>query len=105
MYSVPPYYMAKILVETPLMTLSPMLYTVIIYFKIGTTITASQFFYFYLITLLVAHNSASLGYFFSSIFNNEETAVGLAPIIMMPIILFSGFFSNAGSYPAWTAWI
>ena len=104
MYSVPPYYMAKILLETPMITLTPLLYTVICYFKIGTTITAGQFFYFYLITLLVAHNSASLGYFFSSIFNHEETAVGLAPIIMMPIILFSGFFSNVSSYPVWISW-
>jgi len=49
--------------------------------------------------------SASFGYFISSIFDQEETAVAIAPVIMMPIMLFSGFFSNAGSYPDWIGWI
>lgn len=105
MYSVPPYYLGKIIIETPLLNTLPMLFTVIIYFKIGVTITAPQFFYFYLIVLLIGHSAASFGYFFSSLFNNEETAVMISPIFMMPIILFSGFFSNIGSYPAWMMWL
>jgi ABC-type multidrug transport system permease subunit len=105
MYSVQTYYFAKILVETPILTVAPMLYCVIVYFGIGFTITAWQFFYFYLITMLITQCSASFGYFFSSVFNKEETAVSLAPVLIMPIILFSGFFSNVGTYPDWVMWI
>jgi len=90
MYGVLPYYLAKVLVETPLISLLPMIYAVIVYFKIGLTITASQFFYFYLIILLLAHTAASMGYFLSSIFNNTETASAVSPIIIMPIMLFGG---------------
>ena len=54
MYGVGAYYIAKILAETPILSLTPMIFTVIVYFKIGLTITATQFFYFYLIILLLA---------------------------------------------------
>ena len=75
MYSVPSYYLAKIVAEMPVILISPMIYCLIVYFKIGTTITASQFFYFYLISMLIAQFAASLGYFVSTLFNSEETAV------------------------------
>lgn len=29
----------------------------------------------------------------------------VAPVIMMPVILFGGFFANAASYPGWVKWI
>jgi ABC-type multidrug transport system permease subunit len=41
MYSVAAYYIAKIIVETPILALAPMLFSLIVYFKIGLTITAS----------------------------------------------------------------
>jgi len=31
----------------------------------------------------------------SSIFNKEEMAVSLAPIVMLPIMLFGGQFANS----------
>ena len=54
MYEVGPYYSAKIVAETPVISLTPMLFAIVVYFKIGLTITASHFFYFYLIILLLA---------------------------------------------------
>jgi ABC-type multidrug transport system permease subunit len=90
MYSVTAYYLAKVLADLPLQLITPIVFTVIVYFGIGMTIEASKFFYFYLILMLLTQCAASFGYFMSSIFNREETAVSLAPIIMQPIILFGG---------------
>ncbi len=104
MYSVPAYYAGKILVELPVLVTTPMLFSCIVYFGIGVTHTASQFFYFYLIILLLTQCAASFGYFMSSIFNKEETAVALAPVIMMPIILFGGQFANSDNIQAWISW-
>ena len=105
MYKVPPYYGAKIMLETPLLALLPMLTSIIVYFKIGTTIEPSLFFYFYCVLLLVAFCGASFGYLLSSIFSSAETAVQLSTVIMMPIILFGGFYSNSGNYMSWISWI
>ncbi len=41
MYDVGPYYLAKVLVDIPVISIMPMLYSVIVYFKIGLTVTAS----------------------------------------------------------------
>jgi ATP-binding cassette subfamily G (WHITE) protein 1 len=104
MYSVSAYYLAKIIIEVPVLSFIPILFSVMVYFKIGLTITASQFFYFYLILLLISHSAASFGYFISSIFNKEEMAIALAPIVMMPIILFGGQFANSDNIQAWISW-
>ncbi|CDW73845.1 abc transporter family protein [Stylonychia lemnae] len=105
MYQVPAYYLAKVLVETPVMALNPLLNAIIVYFGIGLTATASQFFYFYLITLMVSFCAASIGYFVSSLFEKEEDAVGMAPLFVLPQVIFGGFFANSGNYPVWIGWL
>lgn len=75
MYTVGAYYLAKIIAEIPVLSVTPMLFAVIVYFKIGLTVTASQFFYFYLILLLVTQSSASFGYLLSSIFEKDIIAI------------------------------
>ena len=104
MYSVTSYYNAKMVSEVPILCLSPLIYSVIIYFKMGLTIETNQFFYFYLINLMEAQCGASFGYFISSVIHTEETAVALCPIIMMPIVMFGGLFANAGTIKKWISW-
>lgn len=104
MYSVGAYYLAKIAIEIPVMLLTPMLYSVIVYFGIGTTITASQFFLFYCTLVLIVQASASFGYFLSSLFHKAETAQQLSGVIMMPIMLFGGQFANVKNIQAWISW-
>lgn len=82
-----------------------MLWSLIVYFAVGLTITASKFFYYYLIFMLLCISSASLGLLVSACFETAETAVGVAPVLLMPMMLFSGFFSNSGSYPDWIGWV
>lgn len=53
MYSVGTYYLAKTIVETPVLLISPMVFCVIVYFGVGLTVTGSQFGYFYLILALI----------------------------------------------------
>ena len=53
MYTVGAYYMAKIIIETPVLALTPMIYSLIVYFGVGTTITAAQFFLYFCTLALV----------------------------------------------------
>ena len=82
--------MAKIIIETPILALTPMVFSLIVYFGIGLTISASQFFIFYATVFLIAQSAASWGYFISSLFEKEDMATAISPIIMMPIMLFGG---------------
>jgi ABC-type multidrug transport system permease subunit len=91
--------------ETPILIFTPMLYQIIIYFGIGLTLTAGKFFYFYLITVLLVFCASSFGYLLSSIFTNTEAAVSLSPVVMLPIILFGGVFTNVDTYYVWIRWL
>jgi ABC-2 type transporter len=53
MYSVGTYYLAKTLIETPVLLVTPMVFAVIVYFGIGLTVTGFQFGFFYLTLVLV----------------------------------------------------
>lgn len=47
----------------------------------------------------------SMGYFISCVFNDMTIANMIAPILMMPFMLFGGFYSNLKSMPAWLGWL
>jgi ABC-type multidrug transport system permease subunit len=81
MYSVPAYYFAKLMVDIPVLCVGPMVFSLIVYFKIGVVFNAAAFFVFYLVMLLIAYSSSSFGYLLSCMFTNGELAVGLAPLI------------------------
>ena len=47
----------------------------------------------------------SMGYFISCVFNDIAIANMIAPILMMPFMLFGGFYSNLKSMPVWLGWL
>jgi ABC-type multidrug transport system permease subunit len=47
----------------------------------------------------------SLGYLVSSIFHNFAIASMIAPILMMPFMLFGGFYANLNTIPDWLVWV
>ncbi len=99
MYSVLPYYLAKILSDIPGFIIVPMAFTAITYFSIGLTRDTAQFFQFCLTSIMNTITGVSLGYMMSAIFTNAATALALAPIIAMPLMLVGGFFQNQDERP------
>lgn len=104
MYGVLAYFNSKTLAEMPLTSLNPFVYCLIIYFGMGFTSTAGHFFTFYLIIWATIQASMSMGYLVSSIFENFAIANMIAPILMMPFMLFSGFYANLDTILPWLAW-
>lgn len=104
MYSVLPYFMAKTMMDTPMLLFTPVLGFVVTYFANGYERTGEQMLKFYLVVSLQTQAAASMGYFLSSIFENEQTAAGVAPLCVFPMLLFGGPFANNDSVP-WLSWI
>jgi len=104
-YGVVPYYFSKLILEMPIIIITPLLLNSIVYFGIGFEDDAGNFFRFYLAMLCLVISATSFGYFLSSIFTKAEIAVQITPVIMMPLILFGGFFTNVESTPDWLEWI
>ena len=59
----------------------------------------------YFILFLCANAAASFGYLLSSLFESESAASSLAPVFVMPMMLFGGLFTNNNEAPEWLSWI
>jgi len=67
--------------------------------------TGGQFFIHCLVFFLMSFNGASLGLLLGSVILDEKSVSSVVPIIILPIILFSGFFKNRDELPKWIGWI
>jgi ABC-type multidrug transport system ATPase subunit/ABC-type multidrug transport system permease subunit len=101
MYKVGPYFWAKITSELPFSIMMPSTFGCIAYFAVGLNPGANHFFV-YLLTLILIYNASS-GYslIISAIFSNKQVAVTLTPVLIVPFMLFAGFFVASSSIPIW----
>ena len=105
LYSVASYFLSRNVVELPYLIVIPLLFAVIAYWMIHLAPTAGQFFLFYFVTFLVSLAGNSFGLLVGSLFSDSKVASGLLPLIVLPLILFSGFYKNRGDLPAWIGWL
>ena len=71
MYSVSPYFFAKIISEFPASVLIPVLYGCICYFSIGLNGTATKFFMFIFILFMLYSAAGAYGLILSVIFTDK----------------------------------
>lgn len=105
MYSTSTYFLSRNIVELPFAIIFPLVFSLISYWFIGLSNTAEQFFIFYLIAYLQTVNGVSLGLVLGSVVLDAKSVSVVTPIVLLPIILFSGFFKNSSSLSAWSGWI
>ena len=72
---------------------------------IGLECDAGAFFTFYLAYFLVSLTGNFLGLLLGSLIPDQKTVSTLVPILIMPFILFSGFFKNRSVLPVWIGWV
>lgn len=106
MYSPGSYFLAKNIMETPMVILSSSILLTICYFTVGMRLDGAQYFFLYLAGfVLEALTSQSLGYMLGTLFTNVSAAMGSVNIIVMPFILFAGTLINEESMPVWLFWL
>ncbi|XP_068244972.1 protein white-like isoform X2 [Palaemon carinicauda] len=101
MYRTDVYFLAKNLVEWPFFTAYSIMYTTIIYFLIGLNPDPERFLMCVLITVLITWSAISFGHFVSCISNSVNMALTLMGPLLMPLMLFGGFFLNTRSTPGY----
>lgn len=67
--------------------------------------TAGQFFLHYLTFCLISFTGSSLGLLLGSAILDSKSVSAVMPLILMPVILFSGFYKNRQDLPVWIGWI
>ena len=87
------YVFSKIIILGLLSVVQAFLVTIVFALRIGlpeTSVIFPPFFELFITTFLTAISSAAMGLFVSSLFTNPDRAMTVAPILLMPQILFSG---------------
>jgi len=106
MYGVTSYFFGKFISMLPFELLFPTLFTLVVYWMVDLNIfEVYRFFMFWLTILSVSLASGSLGLMLGCLLPNAEVAVTLAPVIIIPFMIFGGFFINISNIPVWLRWI
>lgn len=106
MYSVTPYYFGRTILELPLNMIIPLLFSSIVYFSAGfNSDEAFIFFNFVLTTILLSLVGNSMGLLVGSFFDEPKLASAMAPLIFIPMMLFSGFYKQRETLSPIVSWI
>ena len=105
MYTIYAYFLSRNIVELPSLIVFPLIQSLILYWLIGLSNTASQFFTFYFIAFLMSLNGSSLGLMVGSIIQDVKSVSVVTPLVILPFVLFSGFFKNSANLASWIGWI
>ncbi|VEN52172.1 unnamed protein product [Callosobruchus maculatus] len=105
MYRTDVYFLSKVIAETPLFIVLPVLFTSICYYMIGLNPSWVRFFIACGIVTLVANVSTSFGYMVSCLSGKTSLALSLGSPLIIPFLLFGGFFLNVNSIPVYFEWV
>lgn len=105
MYRADVYFLCKTLAETPIFLLIPALFTAVVYYIIGLNPALSHFILCILIVILVSNAATSFGYLISCASPSVTVALSIGPPLIIPFLLFGGFFLNVGSIPPYFEWL
>ncbi|XP_049695076.2 protein white [Helicoverpa armigera] len=105
MYRADVYFLSKTLAEAPVFATIPLVFTTIAYYMIGLNPEPKRFFIASGLAALITNVATSFGYLISCASNSVSMAASVGPPIIIPFMLFGGFFLNTGSVPPYLGWI
>ncbi|KII68110.1 Protein white [Thelohanellus kitauei] len=91
--------------QIPVFVLMPSAMLLITYFMIGFNYSGVTYFSFWLTLILVSLASVSYGYMISALSSNYETASSLSTPLLIPFMIFGGFFIRSLNVPIYFQWI
>ncbi|XP_060861010.1 protein white [Metopolophium dirhodum] len=105
MYRTDVYFLSKTLAEVPIFLVLPILFTSIMYYVVGLNPKFTHFLMAALFITLVSLVAVSFGYFVSCASGSISVALSVGPTIVIPFLLFGGYFLNVGSIPYYFRWL
>ena len=99
MYDTTPYFWAKVISEMPFSIMVPAIFGCIVYYAIGYNPAFENFMLFELILILMYNASSGYSLIISASFSDKQLAVTLTPVLIIPFMLFAGFFVSSDNIP------
>ncbi|CAG5085738.1 Oidioi.mRNA.OKI2018_I69.PAR.g10988.t1.cds [Oikopleura dioica] len=97
--------MADMLALVPFTILMPLAYTAITYYMVGLNPAAGSFFLQWLTLFQIAFCATGYGYLISALSPSVEAANAIASPMMLPMLIFGGFFLQSDTVPKYFIWI
>ena len=95
MYRTSPYFWAKVISELPFSIMTPVIFGCIVYYAIGFNPDFGTFIVFLVILVLIYNASSGYSLIISASFSDKQLAVTLTPVLIIPFMLFAGFFVSS----------
>lgn len=106
LYTTLSYFIGRTLVDLPILLITPIIFSAVIYWMVGLDDTpSSKFFIFMIVALTQALNGDSFGLMVGSMFVSSVLASALVNIMIMPFMLFSGMYANRSTLNFLFSWI
>mmetsp|Transcript_19392 Transcript_19392/g.22583 ORF Transcript_19392/g.22583 Transcript_19392/m.22583 type:complete len:202 (+) Transcript_19392:1362-1967(+) len=100
MYSATAYFFSKILSEIPGIIIFPSIFVIVSYFGLKlNTEDASHYLIFHGNAILLAFATSGFGLVIGASIAQKQVAVALTPVVIIPFMLFTGFFVNQANIP------
>jgi ABC-type multidrug transport system permease subunit len=104
-YRIWTYFFATSILEFPIQGLVVWLISVIVYWMVGYSNQGTAYWQFLLTLVLFSFGAVSLGFIIAAGTRTQEASLIITPIVLIPMLIFGGFFINSNSIPTWLAWI
>ncbi|CAD8169780.1 unnamed protein product [Paramecium octaurelia] len=106
LYSTAAYFTGKSSVEIPFLFVFPIIQQLICYwmvdlnYKTGDIVVINI-----IICIMLGLSGNSFGLMTGCMFSDLKAAAGFLPVVLMPLVIFSGFYANQNMYMDWIGWI
>jgi ABC-type multidrug transport system permease subunit len=104
-YRLPAYFLSRTFVELPFKIVFPIIGGTILYWLVGYQDEADKYVLMVFIMVILENCGTALGIFVASFFEDIAVALAVVPMFLMPLMIFSGFFVNSETSPAFLQWI
>ena len=104
LYSTFTYFLSRNIIEIPYSIMFPFVELLILYWFVNLSSTVEQFFICYLVAYLIFINGVSLGLLLGSVYTDAKSTSALTPLVIIPFLIFAGYFKNRENIPSWISW-
>jgi len=104
-YSVSSFYIARTIVLYVYQTAYVILFSGILYPMIGLQEGIDHFLTFLGLFLILGYLAISIGFLFGTFFPNVTAATSIVPMLIIPLIFFSGLFITYENIPVYFVWM
>ncbi|KAI9216872.1 ABC-2 type transporter-domain-containing protein [Blastocladiella britannica] len=104
-YSLPAFFLSKVGTELPFQLTFPIILVAILYWMVGLQNTVLNFVVMCAFAIVMSLCGTAIGTLAACAFNDLSVALAVVPLLLLPLMIFSGLFVNTGDMYAWLSWI